>query len=91
MGFKFVKTNRLIVGSSIRSCLAWEKQGLLLAVSQEVSVDVGPRRDKRNSIQVYVQGHFGATRMWEEKVLKVLDESLKGITQKFMERYGVAV
>jgi ADP-ribosylglycohydrolase len=26
-----------------------------------------------------------------EEVLKVLDESLKGITQKFMERYGVAV
>jgi hypothetical protein len=71
MGFKFIKSNRLTVASSIRSCLAWERQGLLLATGMEIKVDVGPRRDKRNSIQVYVCGSFGATRMWEEKVLRV--------------------
>lgn len=71
MGFKFIKTNRLAVASNIRSVLAWEKQGVLLAVNSDVSVDVGPRRDKRNSVQVYVQGHFNATRMWEEKVIQI--------------------
>lgn len=71
MGFKFIKSNRLSVTANIRDCLFWEKQGLLLAVAQEVAVDVGPRRDKRNSIQVYCCGSFNATRMWEEKVLKV--------------------
>lgn len=71
MGFKFIKSNRLTVASSIRSCIAFERQGLLLATGMEVRVDVGPRRDKRNSVQVYVCGTFGATRMWEEKVLRI--------------------
>lgn len=71
MGFKFIKSNRLTVASSIRSCIAFERQGLLLATGMEIKVDVGPRRDKRNSVQVYVCGSFGATRMWEEKVLRI--------------------
>lgn len=71
MGFKFIKSNRLPVASSVRSTLAWEKQGLLLSVASETMVDVGPRRDKRNSVQVYVCGSFGSVRMWEEKVIKV--------------------
>ncbi len=71
MGFKFVKSNRLTVASSIRECIFFERQGLLLASAQEIKVDVGPRRDKRNSIQVYVCGSFGSTRMWEEKVIRV--------------------
>jgi len=71
MGFKFVKSNRLTVASSIRECIFFERQGLLLATAQEIKVDVGPRRDKRNSIQVYACGNFGASRMWEEKVLRV--------------------
>jgi len=71
MGFKFVKSNRLTVASNIRSTIFFERQGLLLATAQEIMVDVGPRRDKRNSVQVYVCGSFGASRMWEEKVLQV--------------------
>lgn len=77
MGFKFIKSNRLPVASNIRGALAWEKQGLLLSVASEVMVDVGPRRDKRNSVQVYVCGSFGSVRMWEEKVIRVnCDETL---------------
>jgi len=73
MGFKFIKSNRLTNNASgYRQCIFFEKQGLLLAVAAEVEVDVGPRRDKRNSIQVYVCGSFNATRMWEEKVIQVL-------------------
>ena len=71
MGFKFVKSNRLPVASSIRECLFFEKQGLLLASAMEINTDVGPRRDKRNSIQAYACASFGASRMWEEKVLRV--------------------
>ena len=77
MGFKFVKINRLPVASNIRSCLIFEKQGLLLTVADEVNVDVGPRRDKRNSVQVYVCGSFGSSRMWEEKVIKCLCDETK--------------
>jgi len=71
MGFKFIKSNRLTVASSIREAIAWERQGLLLAVGEEIKVDVGPRRDKRNSVQVYVCGSYNSTRMWEEKVMRV--------------------
>ena len=71
MGFKFVKSNRLTVASSIRSCILFAKQGLLLSSAQEINVDVGPRRDKRNSVQAYACASFGASRMWEEKVLRV--------------------
>lgn len=71
MGFKFIKSNRLTVASSIRECICYERQGLLLAVAQDIKVDVGPRRDKRNSIQVYVCASFNATRMWEEKVIRI--------------------
>lgn len=73
MGFKFIRSARLGVnGSGYRKTLFWERQGLLLATAADISVDVGPRRDKRNSIQVYVNASFGATRMWEEKCWIVL-------------------
>lgn len=71
MGFKFIKSNRLAVNGTVRDVMCWEKQGILLAIADELITDVGPRRDKNNSIQVYAEGHFGATRMWEEKVIKI--------------------
>lgn len=71
MGFTFIPHNALTVASSIRECIFFESQGLLVASGAEIMVDVGPRRDKRNSIQVYACGTFGASRMWEEKVLRV--------------------
>lgn len=76
MGFKFIKSNLLPITGNIRDTLFWEKEGLLLAVNSEVDVDVGPRRDKNMTNQVYVEGHFNSTRMWEEKVIKCqCDES----------------
>jgi hypothetical protein len=71
MGFKFVRTQRLPVTASIRECIFFAQGGLLIAVADDITVDVGPRRDKRNSTQIYVCGSFGASRMWEEKVLRV--------------------
>jgi len=78
MGFKFIKSNRLTKDSNnVRDCICYEREGLLLASGMEITVDVGPRRDKRNSVQVYVCGSFGSTRMWEEKVLRIkCDEDL---------------
>lgn len=78
LGFKFIRTNRILyTAANIRRTLFWERDGMLLATAQEVMVDVGPRRDKRNSIQAYVCGSFGSTRMWEEKVYGVLcDETV---------------
>lgn len=78
MGFKFVRTQRLLTDASgYRRHIAWVQSKLLLAVSQDPMVDVGPRRDKRNSMQVYVTMGIGATRMEEEGVVEIkVDETV---------------
>ena len=78
MGFKFVRTQRLLTdGSGYRRHIAWVQSKLLLAVSQDPMVDVGPRRDKRNSMQVYVTMGIGATRMEEQGVVEIkVDEAV---------------
>lgn len=78
MGFKFVCTQRLLTdGSGYRRHIAWVQSKLLLAVSQDPMVDVGPRRDKRNSMQVYVTMGIGATRMEEQGVVEIkVDETV---------------
>ena len=77
LGFQFVRTE--LVGtdtSSYRRVLAYCKSGLLLAVGQDINVDIGPRRDKRNATQVYCSGSFGAVRMEEKKIVEIkCDES----------------
>jgi hypothetical protein len=79
MGIKFIRVHPSILPKTgdIRSCPVWTRQGLLLGVADEVMTDIGPRRDKRNSTQVYVCGSFGATRMWEEQVVRVLCDETK--------------
>jgi len=80
MGFKFIKTNKLpfgVLAANYREPLFWEREGLVLATGAEINVDVGVRRDKRNSVQLYVSGSFGAVRMWEEKVIRVYCDETK--------------
>ena len=72
MGFQFVRTERVAAdASSHRRVIAYAKSGLLMAVGADINVDIGPRRDKRNSTQVYCSASFGATRMEEGKVLEI--------------------
>ena len=73
MGFEFVRTELVRTNaSSHRRVCCWAQSGLLLAVGADITVDIGPRRDKRNSTQVYVSASFGATRMEEEKVVELI-------------------
>jgi hypothetical protein len=73
MGFNFIRTQRVPTEATAthRRCPAWVQSGLLLAISYEIGVDIGPRRDKRNAIQVYVTMGLGATRMNELKIVEV--------------------
>jgi hypothetical protein len=82
MGFKFIKSNRLAVTADpYRKVIAFERQGLLLAVGDDITVRVSERDDKRYSVQPYVAMSMGSTRMWEEKVRQVLcDETAPGDT-----------
>jgi hypothetical protein len=79
MGIKFIRVHPSILPKSgdIRRCPVWTRQGILLGVADEILTDVGPRRDKRNSVQVYVCASFGATRMWEEQVVEVSCDETK--------------
>lgn len=78
LGMEFIRSNRLTYSSGvIRSCLVYPKSAIKLGVAQNVMVDIGPRRDKNNAIQIYVEMNFNATRMYEEKVIQILcDESV---------------
>lgn len=78
LGFKFVRTQLLTIdANNVRDCIFYAKNGMLLSTGLEIMTDIGPRRDKRNSIQVYVCGSFGASRMEEKKVVRVkCDEDL---------------
>ena len=72
MGFEFVRTELVNTdASSHRRVPCFTKSGMLLAVGQDVNVDIGPRRDKRNSNQVYCSASFGSVRMNEEKVIEI--------------------
>jgi|TARA_Y100000296_G_scaffold75841_1_gene95927 hypothetical protein len=72
MGFQFIRTERVAADSNdYRRVIAWSKSGMLMAVGADITVDIGPRRDKRNSTQVYCSASFGASRMEEGKVLEI--------------------
>lgn len=72
MGFTFVRTELVATdASSYRRVICYSKSGLLLAMGADINVDIGPRRDKRNSTQVYCSASFGTVRMEEEKVIEI--------------------
>lgn len=72
MGFEFVRTELVATdASSYRRVICYSKSGLLLAMGMDINVDIGPRRDKRNSTQVYCSASFGTVRMEEEKVVEI--------------------
>lgn len=71
LGFKFVRSERLIAASTTRYCLAWAQTGIGLAVGEEIVTDIGPRRDKGNSTQVYLRMSIGATRIEDAKVVEI--------------------
>lgn len=52
-----------------RKCLFWAQDGLLLATSADISVEIDRRSDKSYATQVYASMGIGATRMEEEKVV----------------------
>ena len=77
MGFRFIISNRLAIdSSSIRDCFAYVRSGLELGIGQDVMARIEERPDKSFSTYVYYCMTIGATRLEEEKVVKIeVDES----------------
>jgi hypothetical protein len=73
LGFEFIMTNRLNTGtnSDEKAAVCWAKNGLLLAVQQDITANIEDRADKSYSTQVYLSMGIGSTRMEEDKVVQI--------------------
>lgn len=49
---------------------AWHRDAMGLSMAQEISTDIGVRRDLSNAMQVYLLHSFGATRIMGEGVVR---------------------
>jgi len=70
-GFEFKKTELLTTASSSRTCLAWAKSGMLLALGSDIKTEITRRADKSYATQVYASMSIGSTRMQEAKCVEV--------------------
>ena len=71
LGFKFIRSERLTVASSVRYCYAFQRDSMLLAICSDISTDISTRADKNNAVQVYAGMSVGATRMDEDGVVEI--------------------
>lgn len=78
MGYEFVMTELLTLdtGTDIRTCIAYQKDGLALGIGMEKSVKISIRDDLNETVQIRTVMMLGATRLEEERVVLIYcDES----------------
>jgi hypothetical protein len=78
MGFEFVMTELLTLdaGTDIRTCIAYQKDGIALGIGMEKTVKIDIRADLNHTVQIRTVLMIGATRLEEERVVLVYcDES----------------
>jgi len=69
LNFKFTRIERLKKTGNIRRCIFGAQGAIGLAVGEDVTVDIGPRRDKGNATQLLVTMSMDATRIEDEKIV----------------------
>lgn len=70
MGFKFRRTQLLGLTSTVRSCFAYVKSGIVLA-ERGLKTHMDVRTDLSHSLQIRSVASLGATRMEEKKVVEI--------------------
>lgn len=70
LGFKWVPYEALS-GTTNKKAIAYAKSGIHVGMGQGIVTDIGPRRDKRNLIQIYAAMSIGSVRVNEQKVVTV--------------------
>ena len=70
LGFKWVPYEAL-TGTSTKTTMAWAKSGVHVGSGENIVTDIGPRRDKRNLIQIYVAMSIGSVRVNELKAMTI--------------------
>jgi hypothetical protein len=82
LGFTFVKIDgaridgtkilpTTTVGGSIRKCIAWQRDCLLIGLGSSPSARITERPDKNYATQVFYSMSIGATRMQEVGVVEI--------------------
>lgn len=71
LGFNWVPYENLVLSGSTYTTVAWAKSGVHVGTGDNVTTDVGPRRDKRNLIQIYAAMSIGAVRVNEQKCMTI--------------------
>ncbi|MCH7909822.1 MAG: hypothetical protein IIB38_09425 [Candidatus Hydrogenedentes bacterium] len=72
-GMNFIVTNRLILTSGERECGLWARSGMHLGVWQDIKGEISKRADLVGKpFDMEATSTFGATRVQEEKVMKIL-------------------
>ncbi len=76
MGFTFINSELLansapgLVGN-IRTCFAWQRDGIMLGVGQDINARISELPERNYSIQAYASMSLGATRLEEKRVVKI--------------------
>ena len=71
MGFKFLRSERLALASTTRSCFAFTESAMGLGIGSDVKTKIDVRPDKSYAHQVYLSFVAGATRVQDECVVQV--------------------
>lgn len=72
LGFKFIRTERLISTSSVRNCFAWAQPAIRFINGMAPNTTASPRPDKRYAQQIYTCGSWTALRTEDAMVVSVL-------------------
>lgn len=77
LGFMFHMSTRLPLSGNNRTCFFWQSDSMGLAIAQDMQTFVDRRPDLQHATQVYAAMDFGAVRLEEESVGRIIvDESV---------------
>jgi len=71
LGFRFIRTQRIDLTGTTRTCLAYAKSGMLLAKRNDMNAKLDVIPTKHYATQAYASISCGATRMDEAKCVEV--------------------
>lgn len=71
LGFRWIAYEKLDAVTTTKTTVAWAKSAVHFGTGAEYNTDIGPRRDKNNTIQISVDASYGAGRADEKKAVSI--------------------
>lgn len=71
LGFKFIRTERLVKSGTTRYCLAWSRGCVALGMGKDIVTSIDPLPGKNYTTQVYARMSIGAVRVEDEGVVEI--------------------